>query len=594
MPQSNQLPQAEQSLKAPREICIADGGGPEVASACSVATPPNQISNQECCCSASLSNSNSNSSSLIDLTDENWQQHFNHDTNIPPPISSSSQPPTNTNNPASLSTQDSSHGHQKPERESRLRDLGSFLLAEGGGILNTSIPEISLKPPTPLSTAEENFLSNRFLFLTPFTELTNYCSGYSFANMLSLPTKYSKSSFNIKRSYSSTAFDNSSDDNNNSRNSSSYNVSNVTNSNQPPSLTVVPDYLNEGLNCQRESTNFDSVIISLPQNSTNFPALPKGRVRFKSESSLNTVALPERRPSKVYYKKKRRFNSSQSAENLKHHPAKPTKVDSRTRLHSGGPSGFQPFRSPRRSITENFTILLSKLNLSSDDHQQQPPQNEQKTEVSNQLQLSRSEKSSENISRDAQSIPSSIFSKLNLKKSANSNKSTKITALLSQTQNRSFLFSSLAAKYATNRMSCKCIVAADNEKTGRIISDRIRKLKHEADKKSDSESASDSDEGRWKFIDEVVYSSLSQSLLRKSTTTIVKIYELTEYMEMLDMSVENVVILSFYGCYGNDMDFVPAKKVLENALLEMGMPYDDSDLETKDSRRILYNTVILR
>merc|ERR1711894_235997 len=159
------------------------------------------------------------------------------------------------------------------------------------------------------------------------------------------------------------------------------------------------------------------------------------------------------------------------------------------------------------------------------------------------------------------------------------------------------LFSSLAAKYATKRMSCKIIIAADTEKHGRNLLEKAKKMKLVAEKTN--ENLSVKSEGTesylgYESIEDVVFDSESQSFLRKTTTSIVKSYECTEFMDLFDMTFQNVIVISFYGCYGNDMDFVPSKKNLENALLEMGMTYDDDQLDSKESRRILYNMVLIR
>lgn len=160
-----------------------------------------------------------------------------------------------------------------------------------------------------------------------------------------------------------------------------------------------------------------------------------------------------------------------------------------------------------------------------------------------------------------------------------------------QSSKCSFLFSSTAKYPSLPMVTCKCIIAADTEKHGKAIFEKLKTIKSKVQKDAGNGSVEAS---MGDVIGEVVYDSTSLSFMRAVTTRVMKLSDAVDFMDVLEPSVNNVLFFSFLGCYGHNLNFVPGKRNLEKLLLQLEIPYADDEFDDRDSRRVLYNLVVLR
>ena len=241
------------------------------------------------------------------------------------------------------------------------------------------------------------------------------------------------------------------------------------------------------------------------------------------------------------------------------------------------PSTKDLLKNPTRSLTENFANLRNRLQGFSSEGATQ-------TYTSRHVsQLNVSSQPKNRQIKQSQTLSNFISSKHDSNFLSNG-------CYVIQSSKRSFLFSS-AAKYTSLPMvTCKCIIASDADKHGKAIFERLKSIKSNAHKGSDGTAESSMGD----VIGEVVYDTTSMGFMRAATTRVMKLSDAVDLMNVLEPAVNNVLFFSFLGCYGHGLTFVPSKRNLEKLLLQLEIPYDDDELDDKDSRRILYNLVVLR
>ena len=243
------------------------------------------------------------------------------------------------------------------------------------------------------------------------------------------------------------------------------------------------------------------------------------------------------------------------------------------------PSTIELLKNPTRSLTENFATLRNRLQNFSDSS----------TPSNTSRHVSQLNVSNERKTRHIKQSHTS-FSFISLKQDSNFLSSNGHYVI--QSSKRSFLFSSPAAKYSSVPMvTCKCIIASDVEKHGKALFEKLKNIKcgRDQDNSSSSRESSMGD-----VIDRVVYNATTLTFMRAVTTRVLKLSDAVGLLETLEPSVNNVLLFSLLGCYGHSVSFVPNKSSLEKLLLQMEVPYDDDELDSKESRRVLHNFVLLR